>query len=237
MHLKNAIRKLFKKKSRIVCEELELLSKQLIMSCGHKEYHEISKVWNTDVWMHANRYLNSNYNNALDLGAFTGFNSILLSRICKNVYSLDHECYLPKDKPKNIDFVKSNIDTVDYNIPDINIDVCFMIEILEHLRWSPIPLLKTLSTQVKLLFITTPDDEEWPPLEDHEWVHKCHYRDIPVAFEGCEGNPLPMNHVKQYKSSEFVELLEECGFRINELVRIGEGKHQLLAICQPKGLN
>ena len=212
----------------------EGLKNRLIRDCGHAEYHEISEVWNLDIWRHADEYLRHLSGNAMDIGAFTGFNSFCLSQYFDKVYSVDHVCYLPDDRPENIEFVQADIDTHDYRLPDEFFNACFMIEILEHLRWSPLPLLKWLATHVGLLFITTPDDDEWPPLKDHEWVQKGHYSELPVATEGCEGNPIPMEHVKQYTMSEFVELLGECGFRVIELVRVGEGRHQMLAICQPR---
>ena len=59
-------------------------------------------------------------------------------------------------------------------------------------------------------------------------------RDEPPAwFDGTFGEEF-VEHIKQYKMSEFVELLGESGFRVIELVRVGEGKHQMLAICQPR---
>ena len=217
--------------SRIVRDGLK---KRLIRDCGHAEYHEISEVWNLDIWRYADKYLKGLSGNAIDIGAFTGFNSFCLSEYFDKVYSVDHVCYLPDDRPDNIEFVEADIDSYNYKLPDEFFNACFMIEILEHLRWSPLPLLKWLSTHVGLLFITTPDDDEWPPLKDHAWVHGGHYSELPVAYESCEGNPIPMEHIKQYKMSEFVELLGESGFRVIELVRVGEGKHQMLAICQPR---
>ncbi len=212
----------------------EALKDRLIRDCGHAEYHQISEVWNRDIWHYAEKYVEALSGNAIDIGAFTGFNSFCLSAYFDKVYSVDHVCYLPEDRPGNIEFVEADIDSHDYKLPDKFFNACFMVEILEHLRWSPLPLLKWLATHVGLLFITTPDDDEWPPLKDHEWVHRGHYSQLPLAYEGCEANPIPMEHVKQYKMSEFVELLSECGFRVIELVRVGEGKHQMLAICQPR---
>jgi len=210
------------------------LKNRLIRDCGHKEYHDISEIWNLDIWQYAEKYLEQLSGNAIDIGAFTGFNSFSLSEYFEKVYSIDHVCYLPDDRPDNIEFIEADIDSYNYKLPDEFFNVCFMVEILEHLRWSPLPLLKWLASHVGLLFITTPDDDEWPPLKDHEWVQRGHYSKLPVAYEGCKGNPIPMEHVKQYKMPEFIELLSECGFRVIELVRVGEGKHQLLAICQPR---
>jgi hypothetical protein len=215
---------------------LQKTARKLAEHCGHDEYHQLQLTWTEDVWKIAAKYLPEQIDRCMDLGAFTGINSIALSTFSKEVIAVDHQSYLPDWIPPNVHFCEANVDSAEWEkqlIPG-PYQVCFMIEILEHLRWSPIPLLKWLNKHVHLLVITTPDDEEWPALEVHPWSQYTHYRYLPTAFPGCVGNPNPMFHVKQYKQHEFVELLSECNFRVLELNRVGNGRHQLLAVCVPR---
>lgn len=213
-------------------------AKKLTDYCGHQEYHQIQLVWTSDVWKIAPKYFPEQLSRCLDIGAFTGINSIAFSSLAQEVIAMDQHSFLPDWLPPNIHFCEADIDTADWEgkIPAGPYDVCFMVEVLEHLRWSPIPFLKWLNKHVNLLVITTPDDAEWPSIEIHPWSQFGHYRYIPTAFPGCTGNPSPMYHVKQYQQHEFVELLSECDFRVLELNRVGTGKHQLVAVCQPRRL-
>jgi len=43
-----------------------------------------------------------------------------------------------------------------------------------------------------------------------------------------------MTHCKQYTQVEFIELLDFCGFKVVELQRVGNGSHQMMAICSPR---
>jgi len=211
--------------------EIQNLAQKLINSCGHAEYHRLMLDWTIDLWSYLNKYLEnlSFIPHVLDIGCFTGVNSILLSQFSEFVTCIDCENYLPSWKPDNITFHQTNLDSGEWEISDQHYNICLMVEVLEHLKWSPIPLLKFLCSHVDLLFITTPDDEEWPSLKNHPWTHYTDYKYMPTAYKGCSGNPKPMFHVKQYKQHEFLELLSVCGFRVIELVRVGESKHQLLA--------
>ena len=131
-------------------------------------------------------------------------------------------------------FYETNLDSCTWNLPQKKYHVTFMVEVLEHLLWSPVPLLTNLSECSKYMLITTPDDREWPPLKRTQYARYAHFLNIPTAFPGCLGNPSPFDHCKQYKEEEFVELLAFCNWRVVKLSRIGPHKHQLLAVCESR---
>jgi hypothetical protein len=157
-----------------------------------------------------------------------------LAKSVQQLVCCDLENFLPKNLPNNIKFHQVNIDSHKMNLPDRHFDICLCVELLEHLRYSPIPLIKWMKSNCDLLVISTPDNDEWPPLENKPWTTKAHFDVIPFAKEGDQGNPEPMNHCKQYSQLEFVELLNAMGFRVEEMCRIGEGGHQLLIAATPR---
>lgn len=213
------------------------------------DYANLQYTWNKDILERSYPYFPHVGNAAMGIGAFMGALEIAIADEFDKVVAVDHKSYLPKWKPKNVVFHKANIDTADWELPtnrkkgadtsaplapEERYDVCFFIETIEHLLWSPLPLLKWVHANTHLFVISTPDDAEWPPMEIHPWTRFQHFSNIPAASPGAKNNPLPMYHTKQYKQAEFMELLDSVGFRVIEFFRTGDGKHQMVAICQPR---
>ncbi len=170
----------------------------------------------------------------IGIGSFQGALEIGMSHFFSKVVCVDHKSYLPIWKPRNIVFHKANIDSADWVMPDDNFDICYFVETIEHLLWSPLPLLQWIKTHCKVAVISTPDDSEWPAMEIHPWTRYQNYKSIPAASPGVEGNPLPMFHCKQYTPAELIDMLESSGFRILEFFRVGEGKHQMAVVVEPR---
>ncbi len=201
----------------------------------HKEYVALQRTWNREVLEHFGRYVGRCTGGAaLSLGAFHGALELAVVRFFEEIVAVDHECFLPPWTPATVHFHRTNLDTSEWLLPERHYSCCFMIEVLEHLLWSPVPLLRWLARHCDHLFITTPDDDEWPAMTQPHARHQ-HYSALPTAFPGAPSNPTPMTHCKQYRPSEFVELVTECGFRVVELQRVGEGGHQVLLICTSRG--
>lgn len=203
----------------------------------HKNYCRLQATWNYKVLLDSLPHvLNEESANqrVLSLGSFLGLSEIALAKVFSEVICVDHENHLIKTNLTNLIFHKADLDSAFWTLPEGNFKICYMIELLEHLLWSPIAILKALSKKVDYLAITTPDDEEWPEMPARSYIRHQHFSAIPGAFPGCNGNPEPMNHCKQYSQSEFVELLTVCGFRVLSLTRVGKGAHQMLAICEPR---
>jgi hypothetical protein len=196
----------------------------------HSEYINLQKTWNVPALTYIARWLPSNAR-VLSIGSFLGAMEITLSGHVKEIVCCDLEDFLPKSRPANMVFRKINLDSADLNLPEEHFDVCICIEVLEHLRWSPLPMLQWMREHCNLLVISTPDDKEWPPVEQAPWTTTRHFSNIPFPRPSSEGNPKPMSHSKQYGQGEFVELIEQNCFRLLELQRVGEGGHQMLAIA------
>ncbi len=198
------------------------------------DYSELQYTWNNDILARSVKHIGIEHGKAIGIGTFQGAVEMSLSHFFNKVTCVDHKSYLPRWKPKNVVFHQANIDTAEWQLPDEQFDVCYFVETLEHLLWSPLPLLMWIKTHCKLAVISTPDDMEWPAMENHPWTRYQHFKNIPAAAPGAEHNPLPMYHCKQYSPAEFIELLEYVGFRLVEFYRVGEGKHQMCAIIEPR---
>ena len=200
----------------------------------HKEYCELQMTWNYQVLLHSSSYVVGdviNRNRLLSLGSFLGLAEMSYANIFKEVVCVDQDNFLASFKPDNLSFHQADLDSSSWTLPEGRFDICFMVEILEHLFWSPVPLLKALQKKCDMLVITTPDDNEWPEMTIHPYTRYQHFSAIPSPFPGATGNPAPMFHCKQYSQSEFIELLTSCGFRLLEFRRIGTESKQMLAIC------
>lgn len=200
------------------------------------EYAHLQYTWNKDILDRSYDYFPRVSNKAIGIGSFMGALEIALADEFKEVVAVDHKSYLPKWTPKNVNFHKANIDSAGWKLPIVEerFDVCYFIETIEHLLWSPLPLLKWVHGNSHLFVISTPDDAEWPAMEINPWTRFQHFSNIPAASPGAKSNPLPMYHTKQYTQAEFIEILDYVGFRVLEFFRTGDGKHQMVAICQPR---
>lgn len=197
-------------------------------------YCQLQATWNKPVLRRVAPYIHEG-NSAMILGSFYGITDYALSDLCSSVCGVDVKNHFPKwMMHESVDFHQTDLDSSMWTLPDGQFDVVFMVEVLEHLLWSPVPLLMKLANTTRYLFITTPDDKEWPKIENSPYTRYDHFRNIPQAFEGCKGNPRPMFHCKQYTEVEFVELLTFCHFRITEFCRVGEGGHQMLLIAESR---
>lgn len=213
------------------------------------DYAKLQYTWNEEILERSFDYIPKESKKMIGIGTFMGALEIALSENFETVVCVDHKSYLPKWKPKNLVFHKANIDAAGWKLPsarkktsdpssplapDERYDVCYFIETIEHLLWSPLPLLKWVHANSHLFVISTPDDAEWPAMEIHPWSRYQHFSSIPAVAPGLKGNPKPMFHTKQYTQTEFIEILDFVGFRVLEFFRTGDGKHQMVAICQPR---
>lgn len=196
---------------------------------NHIEYCKLQTTWNIPIIKYISKYISSSSDNLLSLGTFLGVLEISLAKYFKHITYVDIEDFVPKWKPKNMVFHKSNLDSSEWKLPEKIYDTCLMIELIEHLLWTPLPLLHWLQKRCKILVVTTPDDNEWEE-SIYPWTRFGHFSRIPTPFPSCPSNPKPMFHCKQYQQSEFIELFTIAGFRLLEFQRIGIGGHQMLAI-------
>ena len=212
----------------LACDDL------LIEFPQHREYIELQKTWNEPILRYFSRWIPLYNGRVASIGSFLGGLEIGLSQNVEEIICCDIDNFLPVNIPLNLKFHKISLDTNNANMPKGKFDVCFCIEVIEHLRYSPLPMLDWMRRNCKFVVISSPDDNEWPPVKDSYWTTKEHFTSIPLPTLGCEGNPIPMEHCKQYSQHELVELLDAVGFRIIEFQRVGSGGHQLLIMATPK---
>jgi hypothetical protein len=217
-----------------VIERLNDYTRRVVESNIHPDYSKLQLTWNIPIIKHVLKWIPPERDHLMGIGSFLGLLEFSFAEYFDRVTCVDHESFLPGFKPKNVHFHQVNLDSGSWKMPDGLVDMCFMIETIEHLLWSPVPMLKWIHQNARILVISTPDNDEWPAMLPKAWIRYQHFREIPSASPGLAGNPEPMNHCKQYGQSEFIELLDFCGFRLLEFQRIGEGGHQMLAICAPR---
>lgn len=216
---------------------LEKLTKRLAeeREGEERDYANLQYTWNKEILERSLPFIPKNATQAIGIGTFHGALEMALASHMKRVLCVDHESFLPKWKPDNAVFHRANIDSNEWELPeDTMFDVAYCVETIEHLLWSPIPLLKWMKTYSHISVISTPDDDEWPSMLINPWTRYQHFLNVPAASPGVASNPMPMHHCKQYKQDEFIELLDFVGFRVLEFFRVGEGRHQMCAIVQPR---
>ncbi len=226
--------KLDKKAALISLKEFTDRAAKEGKSKGDSDYARLQYSWNKDILERSFDYIPTSANKLMGIGTFQGALEMSMAKFFDQVVCVDHKSYLPSWKPKNIKFHKANIDTGDWKLPDEMYDICYLVETIEHLLWSPLPLLTWMKKHSHISVISTPDDAEWPEMPVQPWNRYQKYDQIPTAFPGAKGNPLPMFHCKQYTQAELIAMLDHVGFRVLEFFRTGEGKHQMVAIVQPK---
>lgn len=200
------------------------------------DYAQLQYTWNKDILERSHPFFPRQSNTAIGIGSFMGALEIAIAPEFTTVTCVDHKSYLPSWRPKNLVFHQADIDTATWELPkpEARFDVCYFIETIEHLLWSPLPLLKWMHANCHLVVISTPDDAEWPAMEIHPWTRYQHFSNIPAAAPGVKGNPMPMFHTKQYSQAELIEIMDFVGFRVLEFFRTGEGHHQMVVIAQPR---
>ncbi len=217
--------------------QLEKLTKRMAneREGEERDYAYLQYTWNKEILERALPFIPRQSRKAIGIGSFHGALEMALASHMDSVLAVDHESFLPKWKPDNVIFHRANIDSNEWELPeDTMFDVSFCIETIEHLLWSPLPLLKWMKTYSHVAVISTPDDDEWPAMQIRPWTRYQHFQNVPAAAPGVGSNPMPMHHCKQYKQDEFIEMLDFVGFRLIEFFRVGEGKHQMCAIVQPR---
>lgn len=213
------------------------LVRTTLESTTHAEYCALQATWNQQVIDISSKFVlggSIGRDRLLSIGSFLGMVEVAYASVFKEVLCVDQDDYLLQPRPENVFHHKADLDRASWTLPSGRFDICFMVEILEHFLWSPVPLLKSLQQSCDMLIITTPDDREWPALPPRPPSRFQHFSAIPSATGDVLGNPHPMSHCKQYSQEEFVELLAYCGFRLVEFHRIGDGGRQMLAVCTPR---
>lgn len=148
----------------------------------------------------------------LDVGTAYGTMAYILSKAGMKVTGLDIMPELHSEqmfKELNIDFIKRNIETQKI---EGEYDVVVLTDVLEHLCYNPLPVLKKLHKVCKKGILLSTPAKEIDFTCDGKWGDEINWKQIPeykkYKFED--------GHHHTYYLWELQELLEEAGFQITE---------------------
>lgn len=148
----------------------------------------------------------------LDVGCAYGFMSYLLSLAKMEVTAVDCMVLFNEKvfKENGIKFQKRNIETQSI---DGKYDLVLLMDVLEHLNYNPLPVLKKLREVGKAIIITTPAREIDPVMPD-----KAKYKDFInwKMIPNFKKYQFSDSHHHTYTLWELKELLTEAGFTIDD---------------------
>lgn len=162
----------------------------------------------------------------LEVGSFLGVVSVILSRIGFQVISIDIDEYISSKNLQQL-FIDNGIrfsavNLRDYRIPlsSEEFDAVIMCEVLEHLNFNPLPVIKEINRILKkggLLYITLPNLlRSVNVLQLALYGKSIHnpIKDFFTQLSSTEGNKIVGLHWREYTSAELKEMLEEMNFLI-----------------------
>lgn len=147
---------------------------------------------------------------------------------------------LPDMKKKVVvDINKDNVSSDNYNIianlsnlpfNDNSFDLCIFSEVIEHLD-NPIPIVKELTRVSHNIILTTPNN-----CLSRKLLRRCLLYDDPdfVGDRHKDDDPLGKGHIKEYNSSEIIEIFNSVNFYLYRFEALGFVIPQLKIDCFPK---
>ena len=148
---------------------------------------------------------------ALDIGTAYGTLAYILSKINIKVTATDiMDLHSRKMfKSRKIDFKKHNIET---DKLDGSYDVVVLTDVLEHLCYNPLPVMKKLRSVCKKGLLLSTPAREMDFVCEGKWKDEVSWRQIPEykKYKFIDG------HHHTYYLWELDDLLKESGFRIIE---------------------
>jgi 2-polyprenyl-3-methyl-5-hydroxy-6-metoxy-1,4-benzoquinol methylase len=160
----------------------------------------------------------------LEIGAFFGVVSIVLSKLGYKVCASDMPEYMsmPEQKARydRYDIETAGIRLQDYLMPfkDNCFDVIIMCEVLEHLNFNPLPLIKELnriSTDNSLLYLSLPNLAYYKK-RLRFLLGKPILQPIEDYFHQLEpgSNHIVYGHWREYTGSELRDMLGKLGYDV-----------------------
>ena len=160
----------------------------------------------------------------LEIGAFLGLVSIALSRIGFDVTAVDIPEYIAnrnlqrKFNKHGIHYVECNLR--DYELPfdDEEFDVVIMCEVLEHLNFNPLPVIKEINRVLRpngLMYLTLPNIASLGnrmKLLQGKSIHNP-IKDFFLQLDPNE-NIIVGLHWREYTTEEIKEMLEQMDFEV-----------------------
>ncbi len=160
----------------------------------------------------------------LEIGAFFGVVSVCLSKRSFKVSAVDIPEYMlmPEQKRRYEHYAieTAGVRLEDYLLPfeDETFDVIIMCEVLEHLNFNPLPLLKEINRVGRpdsLFYLSLPNLTQYKRRLQFLFG-KPILAPIQAYFDQLDPDKLAIvnNHWREYTGPEIRELLERMGYRI-----------------------
>ena len=192
---------------------------------GQKNYLNIMKKSYFITLKNCIKILPNENANICELGAFLGIVSKSLTYLGHNVIACDIPYFFDKDEIKQY-FAKSSIKSLSFNLRNYDIpiskdsqDLVIACEILEHLNFNPLPVLKEINRILKIggfFYIATPNA--------NSFVKKIRYLIFGVQpsfktnqlFEQLNSsqNMVVGLHWREYNHSEINKMISPFGFQL-----------------------
>lgn len=162
----------------------------------------------------------------LEIGAFFGIVSIGLSRLGYQVYATDIAEYITNKKlqhkldENNIKYNSCNLRSYSLPYSDEAFDIVIMCEVLEHLNFNPLPLLKEINRIEKLTGLFYLSLPNLTSLRNRIKLLKGKSIHNPIAdyfYQLADNTNMTIGlHWREYTTAEVKEILESLGFSIDK---------------------
>jgi len=158
-------------------------------------------------------------NKALDIGCGYGTLSIIMASLGFDVTAIDYYYpAIPWQIRQKMSISMQICDIERDDVPGCGYSIIVMMEVIEHLNFSPRHIMQQLSEKILkggYFILGTPNNKEWGELGKH-------WREIDGS-----GNGDPF-HTKHYSLEEVEDLMSEYGFAIDRSVIYRDNKHILM---------
>jgi SAM-dependent methyltransferase len=162
----------------------------------------------------------------LELGAFFGVNCMALSSLGYHVTAADMPEFIDmeaqKERYARHRIVTKGVRLQDYILPfgDESFDVIIMCEVLEHLNFNPLPLLKEINrigSRNSVFYLSLPN-----AANVYNRIAVLRGKAVGIAIEEFfnqldpQSSEIVYGHWREYTGPEVRELLERVGYRIEK---------------------
>lgn len=192
---------------------------------GQKKYLNIMKKSYFITLKNCLKFIPNKNSNICELGAFLGVVSKSLNYLGHNVLACDIPYFFDKDEIKEY-FAKSSIKSISFNLRNYEIpisndsqDLVIACEILEHLNFNPLPIVKEINRILKIggfLYIATPNADSFVKKFRYLIMGRQPSFKTNQFFEqlNASQNMVVGLHWREYSPSEINEMISPFGFEL-----------------------
>ena len=167
----------------------------------------------------------------LEIGPYFGILSVCLSRLGYDVYVLDIPEFISNKKlqrrfeANNVKFIPFNLKNNNFPYDNNFFDLIVMCEVLEHLNFNPLPMIKELNRILKdnsFVYLSLPNIASYKNRKSLLLGNSIH-NPIEDFFKQLETNSMMIVdlHWREYSKKELIELFNKSGFMITKHYFLG----------------